>query len=435
MRKSMNRTRIASGVEALDEVLDGLFIGDNVVWYDDAGSLASVFCMNFIRASQERKRPVVYVTFDRSPRNLVDKLGSLADSPEMIILDCFTHGKGAGSPVFLNFYKDKAPKIGSRVVCVENPRRQDRVMDVLYGTHTTLQGDVRFVFESLTGMQELWGGEEQLLAFYSHSCPRLYELNTVAYWILEKRAHTPRLRAHISQIAQVVIDLSVKRGTSALTVLKAEKRDPGSLNQPYPYWSRDQKVVFESQKRGMGPLKLGGRLRDMRTKRGLSQKELADRIGVTSSTISQVEGNTIYPSIPALLKMAEVLAVEVSAFFQEGSDTSARVVFTPADAVEVKVPGASDGSPVAKLLTSLHLDAKAEPYLIEMLPGQTLPAHFFTHKGEELGYLISGTVEFKMKKTVHTASKGDTIYLSRDVPSLWRNPGPDNAKLLWIKIT
>ena len=32
--------RLASGVSQLDRLLGGLFIGDNVVWHDDAGSLA-----------------------------------------------------------------------------------------------------------------------------------------------------------------------------------------------------------------------------------------------------------------------------------------------------------------------------------------------------------------------------------------------------------
>jgi transcriptional regulator with XRE-family HTH domain/KaiC/GvpD/RAD55 family RecA-like ATPase len=434
MKGRGDKTRIASGVKELDELLEGLFIGDNVVWYDDAGSLASPFCLNFIQASQQQERPIIYVTFDRSPKNLVDKLGSLADSPWLIILDCFTYGKGAGSPIFLDFYKERKKRIGSRAVCVEEPRRPDQVMDILYGTHGTLQGDVRFVFESLTGMQELWGGEEQLIAFYSHSCPRLYELNTIAYWVLEKKAHSPRLRAQISQIAQVVIDLSVKRGTNSLTILKAEKRDLGNLNKPYPYWTRDLNVVFESQKRGVGRLKLGTRLRDLRTKRGLSQKELADLVGVTSSTISQVESNLIYPSLPALVKIAEILSVEVSSFFQEKSEATNRFVFSLTDAVDVKVPGSSDGLVVAKRVTPLDLDTKAEPYLIEIPPGDAIPAHFFIHKGEELGYLISGKLEFKMKKAVYTASSGDIISLSHEVPSLWRNPGPESARLLWIKI-
>ncbi|MBV5267853.1 MAG: hypothetical protein JZU67_05000, partial [Burkholderiaceae bacterium] len=97
-------------------------------------------------------------------------------------------------------------------------------MDIFYNVHAKLKGDVRFIFESLTGMQELWHGEDQILNFYAHSCPRLYELNTVAYWMIEKRAHSSRLRAQINHIAQVVIDLSVKRGKTALTLIKAEKR-------------------------------------------------------------------------------------------------------------------------------------------------------------------------------------------------------------------
>ena len=97
-------------------------------------------------------------------------------------------------------------------------------MEAVYALHATLTDDVRLVFESITGMQELWGGEDQVLNFYSHSCPRLYELNTIAYWVMEKNAHSPRFRAQISQIAQVAIDLSIKRGTTSLTVLKAENR-------------------------------------------------------------------------------------------------------------------------------------------------------------------------------------------------------------------
>ena len=61
------RSRVSSGVGHLDELLDGLFIGDNVVWYDDAGSLASVFCLNFIQVSRAKKKPIIYVSFDHSP--------------------------------------------------------------------------------------------------------------------------------------------------------------------------------------------------------------------------------------------------------------------------------------------------------------------------------------------------------------------------------
>jgi len=425
--------RVSSGVGELDRLLGGLFIGDNVVWHDAAGSLASVFCLNFIRTSQAQGKPIIYVTFDRSPKNLLDKLGRLADYPALTLLDCFTHGKGAGSPVFLKFYEGKKRR-RCRVARVEQPRDPHQVMDALYGIHATMKGDVRFVFESLTGMGELWGGEEPIIQFYAHSCARLYELNTIAYWILEKRAHTARLRAQINQIAQVAIDVSVRRGTCSLTILKAENRDLGSQNRPYPYWSRGLDVAFETDRPNRGGIDLGTRLRDLRTKRGLPQKELADLVGVTSSTISQIESNLIYPSLPALLKLAEVLSVEVSSLFRDSTKSTGGPVFSIKEAADVKLPSMAEGEVQAKLLTPLDLEAKGEPYLIEIPPKKSLSTHFFVHKGEELGYLLKGTLHFKMKNTSYTVRSGEVIYLTRDVPTQWKNPGPGPARLLWIKL-
>ncbi|NTV41738.1 MAG: helix-turn-helix domain-containing protein [Syntrophobacteraceae bacterium] len=427
------RQRVTSGVSQLDKILGGLFIGDNVVWHDDSGSLASVFSQNFMQASQAQDRPIIYVSFDRSPRNLLEKLGTLAENPSLTILDCFTCGKGASSSIFLRFYNETTA-FPCRILRVEEPRKMDRVMDTLYEVHGELQGDVRLVFESITGMQEVWGGEEHILNFYSHSCPRLYELNTVAYWIMEKKAHSPRLRANISQIAQVVIDLSIRRGMTSLSVLKAEKRDLDNVHKPFTYWVKDLTITFDEEKRTKGGLDLGLRLKEMRTKRGLSQTELAKLVGVTPSTISQVESNLIYPSLPALLKMAEVLSVDVSSFFQDQTELKKRVIFQGSEATEVRFSEIPEESITAKLLTPIDFDARAEPYFIEIPANKTLSSHFFIHKGEEIGYVLTGRLQMKLDKAVYNLRPGDTVYLTSEMPSQWKNPGPAVAKLLWVKI-
>jgi transcriptional regulator with XRE-family HTH domain/KaiC/GvpD/RAD55 family RecA-like ATPase len=430
----VEKMRIASGISQLDRILGGLFIGDNVVWHDDAGSLASVFCLNFIQASQAQNKPIIYVSFDRSPKNLLEKLGTLSEYGLLTILDCFTYGKGKGNEVFLKFYEDKDANYPCSIITVYEPRNVDKVMDAFYGIHGTMEGDVRFVFESLTGMQELWGGEEQLLKFYTHSCPRLYELNTVAYWIMEKGAHSPRLKAQINQIAQVAIDLFVKRGITSLTILKAEKRDSDTFNKPYTYWVKDLNVTFDPEKRTTKRTDLGMRLKELRTKRGISQTELAKLVGVTPSTISQVESNLIYPSLPALLKMAEILSIDASSFFQESAEIANRVVFPASEATNIKLSAMPKGNIEATLLIPLDLELKAEPYLIEIPPKQTLPSHFFIHKGEEIGYLVTGKLQLKLKNAVHNVKAGDVVYLTTEMPSQWENPGTRAAKLLWIKI-
>lgn len=428
------KQRVTSGVNRLDGILGGLFIGDNVVWHDDAGSLASVFCLNFIQASQSENKPIIYVSFDRSPRNLLEKLGPLAEYPALTVLDCFTWGKGAGSEVFLRFYYETRPEWPCRIVRVDEPRQMNQVMDALYGVHAALTGDVRFVFESVTGMQELWGGEDQILQFYTHSCPRLYELNTVAYWIMEKKAHSSKLKAQINQIAQVAIDLSIKRGTTSLTILKAEKRSLDNQHRPFTYWTRDLAVTFDDERRSSGPIDLGLRLKEIRTKRGISQTELARLVGVTPSTISQVESNLIYPSLPALMKMAEVLSIEISSFFQARTEVTKRLVFSSGDSTEVKLSGVPEGSVFAKVLTPVDFEAGAEPYLIEIAPETKLASHFFFYKGDEMGYLLSGKLRMTVGKTVHELRPGDVVYLTSDIPAQWHNEAPSVAQLLWIKI-
>jgi len=422
-----------SGISRLDALLEGLFIGDNVVWHDDAGSLASVFCMNFLRASQKTKRPIIYVTFDRSPRNLVERLGTLAEYNKLIIIDCFTWGKGEGSHVFTRFYDEYAANFGE-VVKVDHPENPSEVMDALYSQHSQFTGEVRFVFESITGMQELWGGEDKVLHFYSHSCPRLYELNTIAYWILEKNAHSLRLRANINQIAQVAIELSIKRGTTSLTILKAEKRGPENIHRPLVYWTRGLGVTFEEDSLGAAKPWLGTKIREIRTKKKISQSELARLIGVTPSTISQVEGNLIYPSLPALLKMAEVLSVDVGSFFGTRVRASRQLVFPSSEAVGLGLLDGREHGIKGKVLVPETRDTRGKLYVIEFAANARLSSHFLFHKGDEAGYLISGLLHTTVGDETHRLMSGDVIYLTSETPTSWHNPGNETAVLLWLKI-
>ena len=426
--------KVASGVKQLDSILGGLLVGDNVIWYDDAGSLVWVFCVNLIQASQSRNKPVIFVSFDQSPRNLLEKLGPLAENPVLTILDCFTWGKGKGSDVFLRFYYETRPDWPCRIIRVDDPRQVSQVMDVIYGLISDSNQDVRLVFESITGMQELWGGEDQLLHFYAHSCPRLYELNTIAYWIMEKEAHSVRLRAQVNQIAQVAIELSIKRGTTFLNILKADRRGTENLHKPFKYWTKHSVITIEDENQASGQLEVGQKIKEIRSKRGISQSELAKLVGVTSSTISQVESNSIYPSLPALVKMAEVLSVQVSSFFGAEPVSSPKVVFSPSDSIPVRLADVPSDAVSARVLTPVDFQAKCELNLIEIQPGKKLSHHFFAHKGEELGYVLSGRLQMSLGNAVHELKTGDALYLSSEIPSQWVNPGPGVARVLWMSV-
>lgn len=59
-------------------------------------------------------------------------------------------------------------------------------------------------------------------------------------------------------------------------------------------------------------IRLAMEIRALREARGLSQRELAERVGTTQSAIARLEGGNISPTLPTLDKIAEALEAELS---------------------------------------------------------------------------------------------------------------------------
>ncbi len=60
---------------------------------------------------------------------------------------------------------------------------------------------------------------------------------------------------------------------------------------------------------------IGGRLRFIRARQKLSQRELAKRSGVTNSTISLIESNQMNPSVGALKRILDGIPMGLAEFF------------------------------------------------------------------------------------------------------------------------
>lgn len=62
---------------------------------------------------------------------------------------------------------------------------------------------------------------------------------------------------------------------------------------------------------------VGERLQSIRKLKGLSQRELAKRAGVTNSTISMIEKNSVSPSISSLRKVLSGIPMSMVEFFSK----------------------------------------------------------------------------------------------------------------------
>lgn len=69
---------------------------------------------------------------------------------------------------------------------------------------------------------------------------------------------------------------------------------------------------------------LGGRVKELRKMRGLSQEELSEKVGIDSKHLSRIEVGRGFPSLDTLEKLADALNVELKDFFEfahEAKDT------------------------------------------------------------------------------------------------------------------
>jgi len=246
-----------TGIEELDRLVGGVIAGDNVVFEVDSGAPVDRFVESFIASCEREAQPVVYVSFNVSPQTITSKYAGLMSGERFVLVDCFSSGKGNNDRVFLDFFNKAEKETGPLSIRLDNPSDPAQLEQALIRFESgSGRQSARYVFDSLTGMLDLWGDEEKVVRFFGHFCPRLYDLHTIAYWILEKEAHTERFLAKVRHITQVVFEMSLSQGTPILNVRKAANRTCDSIGLPRPFQISEKGIVLAPESRGTGDLDL-----------------------------------------------------------------------------------------------------------------------------------------------------------------------------------
>lgn len=425
-------SKISSGIGYLDHILGFLKTGDNVIWEVEAGTYIEIFLQRFIEHNLKNGYKVVYVSFNISPSTLTKRLNYLPNLENLTILDCFTSGKGNNDPLFTQFYERERDGFKESVLKVENPKDLSQFRVAMDRVEIEKGGGVRYIFDSLTGMQDIWADENVTYKFFTYSCPRLYDLQTVAYWILEKEAHSPTFKANLRHITQVAIELSKEDGELFFKVIKIEGRFSRSAFLPRHYEVWDQEIIFPSIG-GRRPVNLGDKIRMLRKRMGMTQKELARQVGLTPSFISQLEKNLISPSLDSLFKLSERLNTQPIYFLSDGEDGPIqKIVVKPNERQNIYLPELKGHDLKLQLLVSDVHNRRMEPYILIMKEGTLINGHFFNHKGDEFAYIIKGEIEIEIQNEKKILREGDSLYLGTIFPTKWINTKKEEAVLLWV---
>lgn len=93
-------------------------------------------------------------------------------------------------------------------------------------------------------------------------------------------------------------------------------------NLSYPYALSCEMYVYQVHERGGGDMTGGSRIRELRTRRGLLQRELAEMAGVTESAVRNYELGLRAPRPQHLEALARALGVDPVALTDYGVETA-----------------------------------------------------------------------------------------------------------------
>lgn len=416
--------KISSGIKSLDSLIDSFYIGDNVVWEVEAGTLYDLFIQNFISRSFEDNLGLIYINFNRSPQSIINNIKDAVRKDRFVLIDCFTSGKGKNDGTFMKFYETAHDE---KIVRAENPGDIEEFNKLLNSVEDGIEQGVRYIFDSLTGMQDLWGNEDDTYRFFTYICPRLFDMGTVAYWILEKDAHSQKFKANLRHITQVVFDLYKRRDKLCIKALKLEGRQDREAFKPHLYEIEGKNIKITLPRREIST-DIGSSVKELRIRAGISQKELADKVDLTASFISQLENNQISPSLSSFLQICDALRISPSELLQ---NRKARVIpwlFREKDVFSTD-PVALNG---VKIFT-IKNDGGIASKTVLFSPKSSLNSHFSNSKPDgEFIHVIEGTIIVTLNGKTERLFAGDSVFFNDSFPSQWKNDGGETAKLISV---
>jgi transcriptional regulator with XRE-family HTH domain len=205
---------------------------------------------------------------------------------------------------------------------------------------------------------------------------------------------------------------------------------------------------------------LGHRLRIAREEKNIGLRELARRLGVSPSLISQIETGKTEPSINTLFAMVSELELSVNEIVFEsegeadgpsGGSNGETGAAGPRARVVAAGPAEPPGSPVQHRSnrTSISLEAgvtwqrlTAQPdhnvdfLLLRYPPGSesTPPHSLMRHNGTEYGYVLSGRLEVSLGFDKYIIGPGDSISFDCTQPHRFATVGDETVEAVWFVV-
>jgi transcriptional regulator with XRE-family HTH domain len=194
---------------------------------------------------------------------------------------------------------------------------------------------------------------------------------------------------------------------------------------------------------------VGPRLRAHREQRGLSLRELARRLGVSPSAISQIETGKSRPSVSTLYSIVSELGMSLDELF--GAQKPAQPA-APAAAPPARSRARAQGERhVQRADSRATIDLESGVQWERLTPGPDHDMDFLfvtydvggsssegnrsiRHSGHEYGLILSGTLEVTVGFDHYALGPGDSISFDSTVPHHLTNRGDEPVRGVWVVV-
>src|SRR5262245_39647362 len=185
------------------------------------------------------------------------------------------------------------------------------------------------------------------------------------------------------------------------------------------------------------PSHIGPRLRDQRKRLGISLREIARRIGVSASLISQIERDKVNPSVSTLYALVRELGLNMGDLFDTDGSELPRPPRAPLPYVmpeERSVINLASGVIWERLTPDR--DPAVEFLRVTYNPGsESCPADsLVTHGGREYGYVVSGRLGVRIGFDEYHLEAGYSITFDSTSPHRLWAIGDEPVEALWVVV-
>ncbi|HEX4055616.1 MAG TPA: XRE family transcriptional regulator [Tepidisphaeraceae bacterium] len=154
---------------------------------------------------------------------------------------------------------------------------------------------------------------------------------------------------------------------------------------------------------------LGIRLRGLRSARGWTLEELAERSGLSKPFLSRLESGTRQPSIAAVLTLARVFGVPMGSLFEPRFADEPCIVVRAGDA------SIRHGDGVSYVPMSSASPFNLQPIRLDIASTRQ-GAEQYQHEGEEWIYVLSGRLQLSLGEKQYVIDAGDAAHFDSRLP-------------------